>query len=52
MDTAADSSRLDPNVVMDPAAALSRLDPLNVDALLDGQERLLDLSVRAGDSDC
>jgi hypothetical protein len=39
MDTAADSFRLDPVVDMDPAAELSRLDPLDVDALLDGQER-------------
>ena len=37
---------------MDPAADLSRLDPLIVDALLGGLERLLDLPMRAGDSDC
>jgi hypothetical protein len=37
---------------VDPEAELSRLDPLDVDALLDGLERLLDLPMRAGGSDC
>ena len=50
MDTAADS-RLDPVVNVDLDAELSRLDPLDVDALLDRLERLLDLSMRAGGCD-
>ena len=37
---------------MDPEAELARLDPLDVDALLGRLERLLDLPMRAGDSDC
>jgi hypothetical protein len=53
MDPAADLSRPDPVVEdVDPIADLTRLDPLDVDALLDGTERLLDLPMRAGDSDC
>ena len=51
MDTAADSFRLDPVVDVDPKAKLSRLDPLDVDALLDRLERLLDLAMRAGGCD-
>ena len=51
MDTAADSFRLDPVVDVDLAAELSRLDPTDVDALLDDLERLLDLSMRAGGCD-
>ena len=52
MDTAADSSfRLDPIIDMDPEAEICRLDPLDVDALLGGLERLLDLPMRAGVSD-
>ncbi len=39
-------------VSMDTEAVVVRLDPLDVDALLDGSERLLDLPMRAGDSDC
>ena len=50
MDTEADLTRLDPGV--DTEADLTRLDPLVVDALLDDTERLLDLPMRAGDSDC
>jgi hypothetical protein len=50
MDTAADS-RLDPVVNVDLDAELSRLDPTDVDALLDDLERLLDLSMRAGGCD-
>jgi hypothetical protein len=51
MDTAANSFRLDPVVDVDLAAELSRLDPTDVDALLDDLERLLDLSMRAGGCD-
>jgi len=39
-------------VDMDPEADLARLVPLVVDALLGRLERLLDLPMRAGDSDC
>ena len=52
MDTAADSFRLDPIIDIDPEAEICRLDPLDVDALRGGLERLLDLPMRAGDSDC
>jgi hypothetical protein len=37
---------------MDTAANSFRLDPIDVDALLGGLERLLDLPISAGGSDC